>query len=125
MKKWMVLWLGLFVFASCDTAKDIAKALIKANVVMIEGPIFEDGDTNFYYKGRVQNKGTAGAISCRVHIYIRNSAGTLLAQNYNSTYESTLSPNETSGWHVLFTDDGRKIRDALDPSKMTYEIKWD
>jgi len=97
----------------------------KANIVVIEGPIFEDSYIIFYVKGRVQNKGNAAAKFAKITIYIRDSSGGLIAQEWSYIDDTDLAPNETSPWEVLFWDDDRGIRNRMDFSKTTWEIKWD
>jgi len=97
----------------------------RANVIMLEGPIFEDGYTIFWYKGRVKNIGEANARFTRIYIYARKSDNTLLAQEWTYADDTDLAPQETSAWSVVFSDSSHVIRDQMDKSKMTYEIKWD
>jgi len=97
----------------------------KANVIVIEGPIFEDGYWIFQVKGRVQNKGDATAKFAKITIYIRDSAGSLLAQETSYIDDTDLAPNETSPWGVLFWDEDSAIRNNMNFSKTTWEIKWD
>ncbi|GEM_PF-750929 len=95
----------------------------EANVVVIEGPIFEDGYTLFFVKGRVENSGNAAAKFSKITIYIRNSSSGLIAQDWTYVDDTDLQPNETSPFDVLFSDDNHSIRDKMDFSKTTWEIK--
>lgn len=97
----------------------------KANVVVIEGPIFEDGYSLFSVKGRVQNKGDATAKYAKITIYIRDSGSVLIAQEWSYIDDTDLMPNETSPWSVLFWDENKSIRNKMNFSKTTWEIKWD
>ena len=121
----------LFVLIIClclgmISCKDIfAPEPKKANVIVIEGPIFEDGYWIFQVKGRVQNKGDATAKFAKITIYIRDSAGSLLAQETSYIDDTDLAPNETSPWGVLFWDEDSAIRNNMNFSKTTWEIKWD
>jgi SLAP domain-containing protein len=92
---------------------------------MIEGPIFEDGYTIFYVKGRVQNTGDNTAMFAQITIYIRNSSSGLLAQETTYIDDTELAPNETSPWDTIFSDSDGTMRSKMDFSKTTYEIKWD
>lgn len=96
-----------------------------ANVVMIEGPILEDYSSFFIVKGRVQNKGTAAAKFGKITIYIRSVSGGLIAQDWSYLDDTDLQPNETSPFGVLISDDNHSIRNQMDFSKTTWEIKWD
>jgi hypothetical protein len=95
----------------------------KANVVMIEGPVFVDGYSLFEYQGRVKNAGDATAKLTDVYIYLRRSDNSLIEQDY--AYVGELTPGETAPWNVLFWDEDHAKRNAMDKSKTTYEIKWD
>jgi len=101
----------------------------KANVVMIEGPIFVDDGNSFRYQGRVQNKGDATAKFAKLYVYLRRSDNSLLEQAYtnlgNLSSFFSLAPAETAPWAIPFGDADHAIRDAMDRSKTTYEIKWD
>jgi hypothetical protein len=97
----------------------------EANVVMVEGPIFESSATIIYYKGRVQNKGGGKALWLKIYIYIRDSAGNLLAQEETYADDYELEPGETSAWDVIFSYDEYSLRDAMDQTKTTYKIEWD
>ena len=125
MKKISWLLLGLSFIAFFLACESITGPEKKANVIMLEGPIFEDGYTIFYYKGRVKNIGTANAKFTKVYIYIRKSDNSLIAQEYTYVDDDDLAPNETSVFDVLISDSGRTIRDHMDKAKTTYEIKWD
>jgi hypothetical protein len=115
----------LALFASCDVLKTITEPDKKANVVMVEGPAFEDSSASFLYKGRVQNQGDTTAGFTRVIIYIRNSSSALLKQAETNLVDVALEPNETSAWEVKFSDENRTLRDSMDQAKTTYEIKWE
>lgn len=97
----------------------------EANVVMLEGPIFENSAKIFYYKGRVQNKGGGKALWLKIYIYIRDSAGNLLAQEETYADDYELEPGKTSAWDVIFSYDEHSLRAAMDQTKTTYKIEWD
>jgi hypothetical protein len=125
MRRFAFLFLILALFASCDVLKTITEPDKKANVVMVEGPTFEDGSSGFLYKGRVQNQGDTTAGFTRVIIYIRNSSSALLKQAETNLVDVALEPNETSAWEVKFSDEDRTLRNSMDKAKLTYEIKWE
>ena len=122
MKKVFLFYIALIFFSACNTPTEAEK---HANVILIEGPIFEDGYTIFFYKGRVRNDGEIAAKFSKIYFYIRDSGNNLLAQEWTFIDDDDLTPGETSAFDVLFSDDGHSIRDRKDDSKMTYEIKWD
>jgi len=97
----------------------------RANVVMIEGPVFVDGYSIFEYQGRVKNNGDATAKFAKVYIYLRRSDNSLIEQDYSYIDDTDLAPGETAPWDVLFSDDDDAKRNAMDKSKTTYEIMWD
>jgi len=125
MRKFAFLFLILAFFASCDVFKTITEPDKKANVVMIEGPTFEDDSTSFAYKGRVQNQGDATAGFTKVTISIRNSSGSALSQKETNLTDVGLEPNEICAWEMTFADENRTLRDSMDKAKTTYEIKWE
>jgi len=125
MRGFAFLFLILAFVASCDVLKTITEPDKKANVVMVEGPAFEDSSASFLYKGRVQNQGDTTAGFTRVIIYIRNSSSALLKQAETNLVDVALEPNETSAWEVKFSDENRTLRDSMDQAKTTYEIKWE
>jgi hypothetical protein len=92
---------------------------------LLEGPLFEDGYTIFWYKGRLQNIGQANAKFTKVYVYVRKSDNTLLAQEWTYADDDDLAPQETTAFDVLFSDDSHSIRDQMDKGKTTFEIKWD
>ena len=96
-----------------------------ANVIMFEGPIYEDGNLIFTYKGVVKNVGNKLAEYVKIYIYIRKSDSSLITYDYMYADDPHLNPGETSPWSLIFWDDDKKIRNQMDKSKMTYEIKWD
>lgn len=125
MRRFALLFLILALIASSDACKSSSEPDKNANVVMIEGPIFVDGTTNFTYKGRVQNKGQARAGFTRVIISIRNSSASLLQKGETNVEDAALEPNEISTWEMTFSDPNRTLRDSMDKDKLTYEIKWE
>ena len=125
MRRFAFLFLILAFVASCDVFKTITEPDKKANVVMLEGPAFEDGSSSFSYRGRVQNQGDTTAGFTRVIIYIRNSSSALLKQAETNLVDVALEPKESSNWEVIVPDADRVIRNGKDDSKLTYEIKWE
>ena len=125
MRRFAFLFLILAFVASCDVFKTITEPDKKANVVMTQGPTYEDRANDFTYKGTVQNQGDATAGFTRVIIYIRNSSSALLKQAETNFVDVALEPNETSAWEVKFSDENRTLRDSMDQAKTTYEIKWE
>ena len=125
-----MVFLAIAAGTTCDfqdspTAPSTPRAVAPANVVIIEGPLFVDGYTIFYIKGRVQNQGKTRASFAKVTFYVRTSASVLLAQETSYIDDYDLDPDETAPFEVLFSDSGRAIRNAMDFSKTTWEIKWD
>lgn len=78
----------------------------------------------FDYTGVVKNTGTAQANSVRVYIYVYNSQGTLIENEWKFADSQTLAPQAISAYTVKFSDEGSAVRNQLDKSKTTYEIKW-
>ena len=124
MKKAVFAALILALFWSCETVTGL-KDSGKPNVIMVEGPTFADGSTDFKYKGRVQNQGTATAGFTRIIIHVFNSSGSQLAQAETNLVDVALEKNESSIWEVTFPDGDHKIRDAMNKDKTTFEIKWE
>ena len=125
MRRWAVLITVLCIlFSGCGKDSPFAPDK-KANVVMIEGPVFVDGYTIFEYQGRVKNNGDATAKFAKVYIYLRRSDSSLIEQDDTYIDDTDLTPGEASPWNVLFSDSDHAKRNAMDKSKMTYEIKWD
>ncbi len=124
-----VCWpfLVILFLAACESpsSSDAPAPVKHASVVMIEGPLFEDGYTIFWYKGRVRNDGQGTAKFSQIYFYLRDSGNNLIAQEYSYIDDTELVPQETSAFDVLFSDDNHSIRDHMDKSKMSYEIKWD
>ena len=127
MKHFFILCLSLAALTACKSPEDtnIPEPDKQANVIMLEGPLFEDGYTIFWYKGRVKNIGQATAEFAKIYIYCRKSDSTLIAQEWSYIDDTEIVPDETSAWDVLFSDDNHSIRDQMDKAKTTYEIKWD
>jgi hypothetical protein len=125
MRRWAILGFVLFLALAGCGKDSILGPDKKANVVMIEGPVFVDGYTIFEYQGRVKNNGDATAKFAKVYIYLRRSDSSLIEQDYSYVDDTDLASGETSPWDVLFSDDDHVKRNIMDKSKMTYEIKWD
>jgi hypothetical protein len=128
MKRIFLLCFSLIaLFASCESPESSEPTPVAkhAKVVVIEGPLFEDGYSIFWYKGRVRNDGEITAKFSKIYFYIRDSGNSLIAQEWTYIDDTDLVPAETSAFDVLFSDDGHSIRDRMDKSKTTYEIKWD
>ena len=124
MKKIYLLCISLALIVSC---KDLTSPEPEkhANVIMLEGPLFEDGYIIFSYKGRLQNVGQINAKFTKVYVYVRKSDNTLIAQEWTYADDTDLAPQETTAWDVIFMDENHSIRDQMDKSKTTTEIKWD
>jgi hypothetical protein len=125
VKKSLLLLLAIAAIWTCKSSTTSPEAPKTANVVMLEGPNFEDGYSIFWYKGRAQNKGTAAASYAKVYIYIRKTDSSLIAQEWTYLDDTDLQPGETTPFEVLFSDDDHSIRDHMDKSKTTSEFKWD
>ncbi len=96
-----------------------------ANVVMVEGPTFEDGTIFFNYKGVIKNTGSAEAKDIRIYIFVYRQDGTTIDQEWSFADSRNLAPQATSPYTIRFSDDGSWIRDQMDQSKTNYEIRWD
>jgi hypothetical protein len=127
MKRLFFLCIGLAALAACKNVTDALtpEPVKHANVIMLEGPIFEDGYIIFEYKGRLQNVGEVTAKFTKVYVYVRKSDNSLIAQEDTYADDTELVPQETTAWNVIFMDENHSIRDQMDKSKLTYEIKWD
>ena len=131
MKKICLLCMGLIFWAACEsstsppTPTPPTPPAKHAKVVVIEGPIFEDGYIIFWYKGRVRNDGEITAKFSKIYFYVRDSGNSLIAQEWTYIDDTDLVPAETSAFDIIFSDENHSIRDKMDKSKTTYEIKWD
>lgn len=126
MRKGYVAFLVICLFmASCESPSKSEPPAKHANVIMLEGPLFQDGHIIFEYKGRLKNVGEATAKFTKVYIYVRKSDNSLLAQDYTYADDTDLVPQETTAWNVIFMDENHAIRNQMDKSKLSYEIKWD
>jgi len=124
MRRWVILIAVLCIpFSRCGQDSLFAPTK-KANVVMIEGPVFVDGYSIFEYQGRVKNNGTATAMFTKVYVYLRRSNNSLIEQNFSFIADIDLASGEMAPWSVLFSDGNYAKRDAMDKSKTTYEILW-
>lgn len=127
MKKAFCLVVTCLCLAACESPNSPEKEEVKltANVVMTEGPVFEDGYTIFYYKGSVKNIGTGPASYVKIYVFLRRTDGSLITQEYSYSDDYNLEPGESSPWDVLISDGDKAKRGAMDKSKTTFEIKWD
>lgn len=116
----------LFAFALCLLlfSCDVFNPKKYADIIMVEGPRFEEGDVTFSYVGTVQNIGQGKALYVRVYIELRNPNDVLLAQGYHLVDKTDLEAGESSVWTVTFDDENREIRDMMDESKTDYDITW-
>lgn len=119
-RKFLLAVLLCFILVSCD----IFNPQKFADVVMVDGPRYQDGDTVFSYTGVVRNVGDGKATWVRIYIDLRNPNGDLLAQSYNLADTSDLEPGATSTWTVTFNDESRDLRDLMDESRTSYDITW-
>src|SRR4030042_4285289 len=118
-----VLGVCLFMY-SCESPSSESVPVVKhANVIMLEGPLFEDGYSLFEYKGRLQNIGEATAKFTKVYVYVRKSDSTLIAQEDTYADDTDLVPQETTAWNVLLWDEDHAIRNSMEKHKLTYETK--
>lgn len=106
--------------ASCD----IFKSQKFADVIMVDGPRNEGGDTTFSYTGTVRNIGTGKALSVKVTIVLKNPNDDFLAQKYHLVDKTDLESGESSAWRVTFQDEDYELRDLMDESKTSYGIAW-
>ena len=95
-----------------------------ADVRMTVGPKYKEDDWTFTYFGRVKNFGQWKADFAKVYIYLYNSSGNLIDQDYGYVDDTELSPGEASPWEVSWWDDDKKIRKKIDKSRTEYEIQW-
>jgi len=120
MKKPVVFAALIYLLLSGFGCKSILDPTI--NVVLIEGPTFEQSVSIFRYTGRVKNTGDGTASYGQIKIYVFDTEGTLLAQNWNWFDDNKLAPGETSAFEVVFLDEDGAIRAKMDLSKTTYKI---
>jgi hypothetical protein len=109
-----------FLFVSCD----LFNPKKFADVVLVDGPRFEPGDTTFSYTGTVRNVGEGKALYVRVYIEVYNPGDVLLAQGNSLVDKTDLDPGEASTFHVTFEDEDFEIRALMDESKTTHGITW-
>jgi hypothetical protein len=115
----LVLGLCLTVF-SCD----IFNPKKFADVILVDGPRYEDEDKSFSFTGTVRNIGDGKALFVRVYIDLFNPNNEFLAQSQILVDKTDLDPGESSAWRVTFDDEGRLLRDLMDESKTNYDITW-
>jgi len=106
--------------ASCD----IFDSQKFADVIMVDGPRNEGGDTTFFFTGTVRNIGTGKALSVKVTIVLKNPNDDFLAQKYHLVDKTDLKSGESSAWRVTFQDEDYELRDLMDESKTSYSISW-
>lgn len=123
MKKWTIAGFILLALVACKSSSD-GNGGGSANVVMVEGPAYEEGDIWFHYKGMVKNTGSAQANQVKVYIFVYRADGTTIDQEWSLTDTQSLASQATSTYTIRFSDDGRWIRNQMDHSKTNYEIKW-
>lgn len=95
-----------------------------ADVVMTEGPKYEDGGTSFSYVGTVRNVGGGKALFVRVYIDLKNPNGDMLAQGYCLADKQDLESGESSPWKVTFNDEDFELRDLMDNARTSFDITW-
>ena len=95
-----------------------------ADVIAVDGPRFEGGDTTFSYAGTVKNIGEGKALLVRVYIDLKNPGGVLLAQAAHLVDKTDLESGESSTWRVTFEDGDYELRDLMDESKTSWNITW-
>ena len=94
------------------------------DIIMVDGPRYEDGDTTFSFVGTVRNVGNGKALFVRVIMHLRNPDDISLAQASKLVDKTDLEPGESSAWRVTFDDETRDLRDLMDESKTEYDITW-
>jgi hypothetical protein len=109
-----------FLFYSCD----IFNPKKFADVIMVDGPIYEDADETFSMIGTVQNIGDGKALFVRVYIELRNPGNAFLAQASHLVDRTDLEPGESSPYRVSFEDADYNLRDLMDISLTRYDITW-
>jgi hypothetical protein len=124
MKKLALVCVIILSIVACKSSSD-GNGGGTPNVVMVEGPTYEEGDIFFQYKGMVKNTGTAQANGVKVYIFVYRADGTTIDQEWSLVDSQSLASQATSTYTIRFSDDGRWIRNQMDHSKTNYEIKWD
>jgi uncharacterized protein YcfL len=123
MKKLAFVCVILLAMVACKSSSD-GNSGGTANVVMVEGPTFEEGDIFFQYRGMVKNTGAAQATQVKVYIFVYRADGTTIDQEWSLVDSQNLAPQATSTYLIRFSDDGRWIRNQMDHSKTNFEIDW-
>jgi hypothetical protein len=108
------------VLVSCD----LFNSKKYADVIMVDGPRYEEGNATFSYTGTVRNIGEGKALFVRISMELRNPDDILLAQGNQLVDKTDLEPGESSTWRIIFDDADREIRDLMDESKRSYDITW-
>jgi hypothetical protein len=119
-RKFLLAALVCLAVVSCD----LFNPKKFADVVMTEGPRYEDGGTSFSFVGTVRNVGEGKALFVRVYIDLKNPNGDFLAQGYHLVDKQDLEFGESSTWRVTFEDEDFELRDLMDESRTTYDISW-
>jgi len=113
-----------FAFFSLVVSCDVFNPEKYGDVIMVDGPRYEDGTTTFSYVGTVRNNGQGKALYVRVYISLKNPDDALLAQGYMLVDKTDLEPGESSTWRVTFDDENLELRDLMDEAKTSYDITW-
>jgi hypothetical protein len=129
MKKitFSIVLITLSLLIGCDSTKTRGLPTFSkphADVIMLDGPTFEDDGYFFYYKGHVKNIGEEPAALANVSIYLYKNDGAELASEMAYVDNIKLEPGASSAWTVKFADDTHSIRDQLDKSRTQYKINW-
>ena len=119
-RKILLVMLVCLAVVSCD----LFNPKKFADVIMVEGPKYEDAVTSFSYIGTVRNVGGGKALFVRVYIDLKNPNGDLLAQGYCLVAKQDLESGESSSWQVTFNDEDFELRDLMDNARTSYDITW-
>ena len=118
--KIIVTLLVCLVLVSCD----LFNPKKPGNVVVIEGPTWEDAGDSFSLVGRVQNIGEGRALSVKIFVSFFDTENNPLITAYDVVDKINLDPGETSPFSIDVNDPDYEIRDLMDPTNTTYDISW-
>jgi hypothetical protein len=121
MKKVIFLCAIIMAIVSCNSS-DNGNGKGSANVIMVEGPTLVEEAIFFSFIGVVKNVGTAEAQGVKVYFTAKRADGSTIRQEWSVADSPNLAPQATSSYKVTFA---AWVKDEWDPSKTSYEIKWD
>lgn len=121
MKKLFCVCAIILAMVACKSSSD-GDGGGTANVIMVEGPTLVEEAMFFSFIGVVKNTGTAEAKGVKVYFTAKRADGSTIRQEWSVIDSTNLAPQATSPYKVTFA---AWVRDEWDPSKTSYEIKWD